>query len=470
MALALAATACRPPALGRVGVDAIGALRYRVGVEAELETWTASVCFEGNPPRALIPGVAEGAELLERVWIRPADGRDADVVWGIASDGAVLDLRSARRGDCVIFEYDAAALASASARRAPPAHARFVRTGLWLWRPPSMPNGIDATVEFDLPGGVVASTPWPVRAGPRFALGPGAFAYPGYTVVGRMPVERLDIGGAILEVVVVGPPVAAGSDAVRAWIRAAATGVASVHGGRFPRRRAQVVLLAHSGRGVVFGRAERGGAQVVLDVGRDSHAPDLATDWIAPNELFHLGLPHVPRRDAWFSEGVTTYDQSVVMARAGTLTPQAAWDELHDGFERGRASETGRSLEDDSSTMGATHAYWRVYWGGAAWALEADVALRRAGGLLDEVVRRWRDCCVDARVHDARDLIRRADAWFPQAQLGVGAAAALAATEFPSLRATYEALGLASAGASRVDVKEGGDVERLRRGITGPER
>src|SRR5690606_21873404 len=74
---------------------------------------------------------------------------------------------------------------------------------------------------------------------------------------------------------------------------------------------------------------------------------------------------------------------------------EEAWRQLVGGFARGeRGATEGRSLAEAAATMPETRAFMHVYWGGTAFALEADVALRRRGSSLDEAIafgaRRWR--------------------------------------------------------------------------------
>ena len=72
------------------------------------------------------------------------------------------------------------------------------------------------------------------------------------------------------------------------------------------------------------------------------------------------------------------------------------------------------SLADESRSMGRTHAYWRVYWAGAAIALELDVDLRRESGgrvSLDDVLRAYdRRRAASPKEMTAAEAVRIADA------------------------------------------------------------
>jgi len=151
----------------------------------------------------------------------------------------------------------------------------------------------------------------------------------------------------------------------------------------------------------------------------------------------------------------------VMRARAGLITPDKAWEILHDGFQRGASRGGGRTLTDESRDMDETRAYWRVYWAGAAIALIADVTLRQHGAAptLDAQMRAIRACCLDAPTRwSAEDLLARvavtgaapdptsnpadnpADA--RPDDLGDIAARYTGTSAFPDLTAAYAALGL----------------------------
>jgi predicted metalloprotease with PDZ domain len=88
----------------------------------------------------------------------------------------------------------------------------------------------------------------------------------------------------------------------------------------------------------------------------------------------------------------------------------------------------------------------RVYWAGAAFWLEADLALRRErGSSLDEVLSRYSSCCLrgtgevaPADFIDALDQIAGGGIFHRLYERYA------ASREFPSLHEAYRALGIAS--------------------------
>jgi predicted metalloprotease with PDZ domain len=159
-------------------------------------------------------------------------------------------------------------------------------------------------------------------------------------------------------------------------------------------------------------------------------------------------------------EGLTTYYTTLSRARAGFLTREQAWDELLDGFERGKRTGTGRTLRDESAAMHQSGAYWRVYWAGAALALLADVELRRAGSRdgLDGPVRAIASCCASSdELWDSERLAHELDRAARVPVMQRLAAKHLDEQHFPDLEATTEFLGVHALGSAiELDPKAAG--------------
>ena len=95
-------------------------------------------------------------------------------------------------------------------------------------------------------------------------------------------------------------------------------------------------------------------------------------------------------------------------ARAGDLTAQEAWRKLLAGFARGRAVAPGEQLANIERGWSNT---MRVYWSGAAYWFESDLAMRAVGSSLDEVLQRYRRAgiALEQRVEPA-DFVAALDA------------------------------------------------------------
>ena len=137
--------------------------------------------------------------------------------------------------------------------------------------------------------------------------------------------------------------------------------------------------------------------------------------------------------------------------------------------------------------MHENFAYQRVYWGGAAIALLADVALREAGSSLDAGMRQLQRCCAPTlRVWPAGQILQAMDDSGPALQGPRGqpnlAAPNLAAPKlealsspilrsvaFPDLTPIYRKLGVSMVdGVPTLD--ESAPVAHLRRAIFSPPR
>ena len=431
------------------GPRAPGALvwRYTVRADADLARLEVVACFGGAAPEALVPGLGGAAVPLE------ARGWDAHGPFPMrVGEGGVLRLPSARRDVCVAYHLDLGQVLARGDRDTAFRVGRDVvlAPDLLLWRPRRVPDDVAAQATFELPAGLAVSAPWPRVLGhaDTYRLDASAFAWRGQLALGRFTPETLAFSPeSSCEVVLLDGPTRTSATGRARWLEAAAGAVASV-AGAFPREHLQVVIAPTSGGGddpIHFGYVLRGGgAAITLLLDGDASDDDLADDWVAVHELFHLTMPPIRRDDAWLSEGVTMYFTELLRVRAGFISARAGFAALHDGFRRGRADGTGRTLEAESSAMHATHAYRRVYWAGAAIALQADLALRRRVGRgLASVLAELRACCArSARFWSADEVVARLDALAGAPVFAESAARWLAVATFPDLGDAYRELGL----------------------------
>ena len=205
----------------------------------------------------------------------------------------------------------------------------------------------------------------------------------------------LQAGDTRLRVEIVGVDDPARVRLLQRWIQEAAEAT-KPQSGRDPLRDAYV-RIEETDRDddspVPWGQTRRRGeAGVLLYVRRDASYEELRADWTAVHELSHLFHPYLGDSGRWLAEGLASYYQNVSRARAGMLDAEEAWRRLDAGFRRGEAASTGARLDAMGRGRGGT---MRVYWAGAAYWLEADLALRRdAGTTLDTILDRYADCCL----------------------------------------------------------------------------
>jgi hypothetical protein len=199
---------------------------------------------------------------------------------------------------------------------------------------------------------------------------------------------------------------------------------------------------------VPWGQTERSKApvKVLLYVRKDAEFAALMADWTAPHELAHLYHPLLGQDGRWLAEGFASYQQHRFMHRAGVLSAEQAWQRLDAGFQRGENAPARGPLTHLSHAGGGT---MRLYWAGAAFWLAVDVQLHQRGSSLDALMARYLSCCMQGEISgvNPETFIRSLD------RLIGGEALLLPLYQryapmlaFPSLRTSYNALGL-----SRVD-------------------
>lgn len=468
--------ACAEPAPAAVGFT------WTVRLAADLRSAQVDLCFTGMRPLRLRLPRSDGAPAL--VPEPAAPGR-----FGLApaEDGWTLTLAGGRdpSASCVAYRVDLEALEPVRAAQCEcVGRDRLVAPGALLLAPAVWPPQAQAQVRWVLPPGVQVSTPWePLGAeeagaagaappGPAFRLDPHSLLGNALLALGRFEPFTVPAGGVPLHVALLDGSVRATRAGIERWLRTAAETVATLYGGRLPVPRVQVLVepVRPGGDPVPFGQARQaGGASLHLLLSAGARDDDLPGEWVGVHEMLHLGLPWIDSADAWFTEGFVTYYQEVLRGRAGLLGPAGAWVALDEGFQRGRRRASPRTLADDSRDMLASHAFHRVYWGGAAIALQVDLALRqRTQGRrsLDDLMRLLASREFTARLGwRGLDLLRGAEERLGVRGLADLAAGLLASEAFPDLAPAYAALGLGPGG---VPVSEAPAVRALRDAIGAP--
>ena len=235
----------------------------------------------------------------------------------------------------------------------------------------------------------------------HFSFKASALGEASFTAFGEIRRGTLDFPNARMEVVFLGSPLAMGDAAALEFIRLSALRIVSLFGG-FPVDATVFVVPVPRAREVVFGRVlSLAGASVALLFGDETPASGVGDNWVVVHELFHLGCPSFVGEGRWLEEGLATYYEPILRERAGWMTEAALWTHFVREMPRGlRRSEDPPSLEDRDDIDS-------TYWGGALYALLADVQSRAATGnahSLDDVVRLMR-----RRVGSATSMARLTD-------------------------------------------------------------
>lgn len=246
----------------------------------------------------------------------------------------------------------------------------------WLLYPKPLRVGTPVTVT------VRAATGF--ATGLRRGLAPNSYALEAheipvatYSVFGDFEQRVLRVGpaGAPLTLAVLDGALEVDVPTLEHWVSDAAAAV-SMFWGRFPDDQAFLTIVPKRGRkGILYGKVLPESAPgVVLEMGEKTTREDLYSDWILVHELFHLGSPSFYREGKWLDEGLATYFEPIIRARAGWIDEQAVWDEFMRSMPQGLTAVGRLGLEKGQS-------YRDIYWGGAVYCLLADLEIReRTGG------------------------------------------------------------------------------------------
>lgn len=139
---------------------------------------------------------------------------------------------------------------------------------------------------------------------------------------------------------------------------------------------------------------------------------DFERDWTAYHELAHLMFPYLGRGGMWFAEGIASYLQYQAMYAAGELSWVQAIERYESRFRAaGKYERLDRYAVVDLAHVGRRSGRnVRLYWGGAAYFMEADRRLHAERGMrLHDVIRDYLDCCFGSRGRGAAGMIRSFD-------------------------------------------------------------
>ncbi len=325
----------------------------------------------------------EAAEFVRDVQVRTNDGyrpalRQGDG-WTLPCDKAGCQVRyafSLREAAARVDDVDTA-IATGGVIIAPPS--------TWLLRPSEYASRgrFRFTVHMDA-GGRFASGVSAARAGAgdTFEADTSEMRSASFSGFGPFRFKSIRSGDAKVDVALAPRGLAIDADAAFEWIAAAVKNIAAYY--RVFAAPRTLVIVVPSARGNVEGLTlGDGGPAVVLRAGPGLTDGTSRDDWVATHELLHVTLPSLSRDHSWLSEGVATYVEPIVRARAGIVTPERFWRDLVEGLPQGLPAAGDEGLEK-------THTWGRTYWGGALFCFVADMRLReltRGGRSFDDALR-----------------------------------------------------------------------------------
>ncbi len=185
-------------------------------------------------------------------------------------------------------------------------------------------------------------------------------------------VRSVEVSGAILEVQFAPGLEAPLREAALAWVQRSAAAV-TAYFGRFPLPQVEVLIVPVEGRGVQSGVAFAEPSPLLrIRLGRESTPEHFSDEGLLVHEMVHLAIPRVPREQQWLHEGLATYVEALARGHAGWITAPVVWQAWRRQMPQGLPQSGDRGL-DHTPTWG------RTYWGGALFALLADVGIRQRG-------------------------------------------------------------------------------------------
>lgn len=258
------------------------------------------------------------------------------------------------------------------------------------------------------------------------------------------------------------------------WIDFTSTALLQAYG-RWPRKKWQVSMAPASAADsdpIPWAQVHRGEVdRVEFFISPRANVKELKHAWTGYHELAHLLIPYRGWGDSWFSEGLATYYQNIIAARAGILSEQQMWQKLYEGFERGRAEIRfeGKPLTRVNEELRHQGGFMRVYWSGAWYFLAADVRLRRQSGgrkSLDGALEKLNACCADQQL-SAQEIVSELDK-LNQVLLFQGLYGKVSAsTTLPDYQGLFASLGI-SINGNKVQLQHEGPGALLRQRIVQP--
>ena len=445
--------------------------QYTVRVDSTLERLSVSACFDGGAPQRLVADDTASLYLDKMQLRKPGQGSLTVSGW----EAVLSDLPE---NACVDYEVKLRPETTGEQTGGPQTRriGRDLLTSIgdWFWRPATMPADTDIEVRFELPAGISVSAPW-TNAGDSarvFRVGPTPGKWPGVVAFGGFFPIEIDVPGARLQLIMIDSPLPALRDSLRRWIERAALAVTTIYG-VFPVPEIQVIV-APTSRGskpVPWAYVSRGGGSAVhLFVRPDRTESEFMRDWSVVHEMSHLFLPYLESGDAWLAEGLPTYFQNVAMARGGLISPEEAWRRMYLGFESAQNVGRNYTVIEAARRIGERGVYRRVYWGGAAYMLAADLRLREisngspafADALLD--IHR---CCLSGNYRwRADELVAKLDASSGTSVFSELIDEQLKSRPFPDYEAIYQKLGIRMLGGHPIFVA--GPAAQYRNAIMAP--
>lgn len=300
----------------------------------------------------------DGVVLSDGATFRPIGWQDARLRNACASECRIRYRFRLKEAAAALADADLA-IAAGDALLAPPS--------TWLVRPASI-NGGRYRIHVTVPRGLVFSTGIRRAGGTTentFEATTETFEESNFAGFGPLKIQRLAEPAVDLAIA---PGLSLSEEGIVRWAKTELD-LVTRYIGRLPSDSLSVFVLPGTSEAVRGKTLGGGGASVLIRIGTVVTDATLMDDWVLCHELIHVGFPSIERTQAWFSEGLASYVEPIVRARAGLLSKEKFWRDLVDGLPQGLPAAGDKGLEVDDS-------WGRTYWGGSLYFLLADLAIR----------------------------------------------------------------------------------------------
>jgi hypothetical protein len=421
------------------------AVHYTLTYDAITETMAVRVCVPDDAAKLAFTADRVAARFIADVAREHAPT--------LVREGGAWSASGWHAGECLAYRALLGRIVDAGDRGLGARHggAIVVDPDVWLLRLDDAHRRVPAEVDVELPAGYAISAPWhplPGSSGTtRFAMPPTPKDWLARIAIGKFGSKDIALRGGTLRLSILDGADASQRAMLEAWLAHVSRATLSAYG-KLPLADVQVLIIPDrdtNNEAVGFGQSSRGqGHALTLFVDPDKSPKAFDRDWVAVHELSHLFHPYLDDEGSWLAEGLATYYQNVLRARAELLTPAQAWEQIDYGFSRGRAATRAGDMPLGAS--GRRPNFMRVYWSGTAYWLEVDAELRRTSGNkldIDEALRRFDDCCLPSYGAWApAEFVAKLDALLGTDVFRKHFDAYATRRDFPDLKPLYARLGL----------------------------
>jgi hypothetical protein len=429
--------------------------QYVVTLDKALTKAEVTICFDGKAPEYLAVDYKKATKDL--IEFPKADRGH------IEFQGRYWKTKNLKDNACIQYKSDISShLYRPKSSRQKEIKISFQSDNTWLWLPESFLDNENAEITFNLPRNYQVSAPWqPITLGnhkenrrvKRFKIGHTPHDWGFTVVIGEFMLKKIRLNQTEINLAIL--PNLKQKDELEQWVVDSFRSL-NRYLNVIPLTHLQVILLENKRfkKGPVpWGDVKRGGGLAIRFVVNSRRAiEEFYADWTATHEFSHLLLPNIDRQDRWMSEGLASYLQYILMAQAGHITQQQAWQKLYEGFQRGiKGTEKIKSESLTQATKGRSNGdrygrTMRIYWSGAAYFFIADWQLRELSQgkqTLADVLLKLNQCCIGSpkewqgeRLAQKMDELSETNIFTPLYTEIANS------SKFPSTEKAFEALGI----------------------------